>query len=196
MGENEFDVIDTENQHGFNKEEAFSHGQLVMMAMKKCIEAGIKEMRQGYYNEKADKFGNINRIYVPDTRQEFVESVETCLMVMADDLEQDDPEEVEKGEEPEKTIAEKNILAIRSRLQSKYDKYCDKEKKDWGNADAIVQQSWMKAGIMFREGMLHQNFPYHFEYLMDKVRAYRNIFAELKKITFRRDYYKGEIVTG
>lgn len=179
MSEDDFEIKESDN-YEHKAGESFSHSQLVMMAIKKCIEAGCKEMRQGYYNEKRDKFGNNIITYNPDTRKEFIESVETLKMVMSDDLD---------------TIANDEIKKILNKISELYITLCSNEKKDWNDANYNLKEAWKKRGIFFREGMLNEKFPYAVEFLIEKVSAYRNIFAELKKLTQRKDYYREEMYT-
>lgn len=177
MSNDDFEIKEPDEYHGYKSGESFSHSQLIMMAMKKCIDAGCKEMRTGYQNEKRDKFGNNIITYVPDTRKELIESVETLLMVMADDIDDD---------------AEKKIKELKDDLKKKYVEYCSKEETEWVNAPHDQKRYWVANGITFRKEMLHEKFPYVAEYLMDKVSVAREIFSELKKLTQRKDYYREE----
>jgi len=182
MGEDELEIIDPESYRGAGKDEVFSHSQLVMMALKKCIESGSMEMREGYYNRKTDRFGNTNITYVPDTRLTFIETVESAMMILADDIE-------DKKDNEE---AEKNIKQIMVGLAKKKEKYQNLEEGEWNNANHELKKHWQKSGKMLIPGVLTQFFPYYNYYIMDKVQAYRKIVAELKKLTKRFDYYKEE----
>jgi hypothetical protein len=177
MGDDDLEIKEVEDYYGSKSGETFSHSQLVMISMKRCIEAGSKEMREGYVNEKADKYGNMIRTNVPDTRKEFIESVETLMMVMADDIDQE---------------AKNRIGTIKNRLNRSYNKFCKYEKEEWKNAHINIKEIWQKQGISQRDGMLHRGFPYYVEYIMEKVKAYRRLFAQLKKLTQRKDYYREE----
>jgi hypothetical protein len=179
MGDEDFEIKEPD-EYSHKAGESFSHSQLIMLAMRKCIEAGCKEMRAGYYNEKRDKFGNNMITYNPDTRKELIESVETLLMVMADDID---------------TEAEKIITELQKDIKSKYNDYCKREEEDWKTAPHPLINQWQKQGIFFRKGMLNEKFPYAVEFIMEKVIASRKIFAELKKLTQRKDYYREEMYT-
>lgn len=182
MGEEELEIIDPESYRGSDKGEAFSHSQLVMIALKKCIEAGSMEMREGYYNKKTDRFGNTSVTYIPDTRLTFIETVESAIMIMADDIEVTDNEKE----------AEENIKEIMENLIEKKENYQEMEEKEWNDANHDLKKHWQREGKMFVPGVLTQFFPYYNYYIMDKVQAYRKIVAELKKLTKRCDYYKEE----
>jgi len=177
MEDDDLQIIDVENYKGGSGGDNFSHSQLVMISMRKCIDAGSKEMREGYYNEKSDRMGNTARIYVPDTRKEFIESVKTLKMTMSDDLDAE---------------AEKNIKEFLEALDKKYKSYVEMEKNEWEKSNNLMKKSWIHQGYVFHEGMLHRNKPFYVLHLIESVDTYRNVFAELKKLTKRLDYYREE----
>lgn len=177
---NEMEIQEIENYSG-SKGEAFSHGQLIMLTMKKCIDAGCKEMKEGYYNTKSDKYGNINYIYVPDTRKEFIEAIETLQMVMADDINDDSKTKTEIGN-------------VKGALTKAHKNFCKLESEDWKKMHELVRQKYLQAGIYFRKDMLSKELPYSIEYLMKRVEASRKVFNALTKLTKRKDYYREEMV--
>jgi hypothetical protein len=177
MGEkdSDFEIIEPENYSAGKME--FSNGELVMMSFRKCIELGAKEMREGYYNTKMDKGGNTNYIYVPDTRKEFIEAVETLLMIMADDIDDD---------------FESKISEVQSSLSKIYDGLCSNEKDIWENASFMMKQQWNSKNIFYREKMLSGALPFATDYLIEKVSAYRKIVGIMKKRIKELNYYKEE----
>lgn len=180
MEDNEIEIKEIEDYSGSKSGENFSHSQLIMIAMKKCIEAGCREMKEGYFNTKSDRFGNVNYVYVNDTRKEFIEAISTLLMVMADDIVGDDK-------------AKKEIKGIKKSLRKKYKDFCKLEKTDWEQMHGLIKQKLLQKGIYFRESMLNSELPYSIEYLMERVESSRRIFAALTKLTQRLDYYKEEM---
>lgn len=176
-----FEIIDPENYTGGNKGESFSNSQLIMMALTKCLNNGSVEMREGYFNRKKDKMGNVMEIYVPDTRLTFIETVESTLMIMSDDIYD------VKGKETEEVI--KKIL---EELKEKEKTYLELEKKEWSTPNFNLKQKWFKEGKRYIPGVLTQFFPYYDYYIMDKVQAYRKIVIELKKLTKKYNYYAEE----
>ncbi len=177
MTEDDFEIKDEDDYTGFGKKEVFSHSQLVMISMKKCIEAGTKEMREGYVNEKADRYGNIVRTQIPDTRKELIESVKTLMMIMASDIDDE---------------AKKKIGKIRYRLNKSYNKFCKYEEDEWKEAHITIKNHWNKEGTFFRKGMLSKGLPYAVEYIMEQVDSSRKIFAQLTRLTKRLDWYREE----
>lgn len=188
MGEQdgELEIIEPEN-YRVGKDE-FSNGELVMMAFRKCIELGSKEMREGYYNTKMDRAGNVNYIYVPDTRKELIEAVETLLMIMADDIEEATQTNIDEVLEGKKGQDGK----FSGGLKQVYITLCTNEKDIWENASLMMKQQWNNKNIFQREGMLSAALPFATDYLIEKVSAYRKIVGILKKRIKDLNYYKEE----
>ena len=60
----------------------FSKGEVVRNQVAKCCEIRSKEMKEGYFNY--DKMGN--RIYVPDTRREFISAVKALRALLSPEI--------------------------------------------------------------------------------------------------------------
>ncbi|HUS50903.1 MAG TPA: hypothetical protein VMZ91_12115, partial [Candidatus Paceibacterota bacterium] len=76
-------IVNADNQYTVQEEEQFSHQVLVMSAMRKCLEAGSREMVEGYFNTRADRSGNIIKTYVDDTRKAYIESVKSFRDILS-----------------------------------------------------------------------------------------------------------------
>jgi hypothetical protein len=177
MEEDELEVIDSENYRGGGKDEPLSHSQLVAIAMKKCLDARAKEMREGYTTIKRDKFGNQLPIYIPDTRKEFIECIEALKMVMGVDLDDD---------------ASKRIEKIDQDLKKKFEEYIKLEENEWLNANPMIRKEWSRLGRVHMQGKLSQGLSYFNEYLLDKVLAYTQIYIEFDKRAKELGYFKEE----
>ena len=171
-----FEVMDVENYRP-QKEQQFSHQVLVMKAMSKCVEAGNREMRQGYYNEKLDKLGNRIMVYVPDTRKEFIESVNTLKMIMARDF---DDEIVGK------------IKELNKKLDGELQKLILYEKGDWDNATINIKRMRWTNNIFYYKGCLNHSLPYYQEYIEYEIKHCRELFAEISRLVKRLNDY-GEV---
>jgi len=171
--DDDFEIIDPEN-YSTEQEQAFSHQGLVMKGMTKCLEAGCKEMRSGYWNTRADRFGNIIKNYIEDTRKVFIECVETLEMIMVCDIDED---------------AKKKIDKLKEDLQRVYKKLLNDEKRDWDCCSKVVRDERIRNGICFREGCLNIKLPYYQDYIEEQVRIAREIVKELTKLTQRLDFY-------
>ena len=174
--DNDFEIIDTENYRA-EKDQQFSHQALVMKTLNKCLENGAKEMREGYWNEKSDKFGNKNVVYVPDTRKEFIESVKTAKASMISDFD---------GE------ADNNIKKIYEKLDAEFKRLCKEEANSWEGLTINGRNKRLIKGITFVPNTLNKHLPFYQEYLEFEVDCYREIMEELIKLTKRCHYYEQE----
>lgn len=190
--DNDIEIVEPENYFS-SKAERFSNGELVMMAFRKCIELGAKEMREGYYNTKTDKGGNTNYIYVPDTRKEFIEAVETLLMIMADDIDETTQTGIKSVMEGDKN--EKGATT-RIGLVQKYNSLCLAEKTIWDHVNIKQKQFWNSKNIFYREGMLSSGLPFSTDYLIAWVKASREVVGVLKKRIKVLNYYAEGSFTG
>ncbi len=172
--EEEFEIQDIEN-YSSGKNEQFSHQILVMSSMKKCIDAGSKEMRSGWVNQKIDSQGNVIMQYIEDTRMQFIETVETCECIMICDFD---------GE------ARKNIKELKASLKKKYKSLCELEEADWINLNVRSKHERVAQGIILMKGYLSKNLPFYQEYLGASVKVHRNILKELTKLTDRLEFYE------
>lgn len=178
MIEEEFEIKEP-SEYTNSKEESYSHSQLVMSALKDCKNNRAKEMRDGYWNIKFDRMGNAHRVWMPDSRQEFIESVESLMMIQERDYDDD-------------VIT--NIKQIEENLNEKYEEYCGKEKEDWNKMPVAYKQFLAKKGSYFREGMLSKDMPYIYEYTRHKVESYTKIVSEIQKLIKKMGDYKEEII--
>lgn len=179
MGDVDFEVIEPKD-YSTEKETAYSHSTLVMSALRKAMENRSKEMRDGYYNTKFDRLGNAHKVWIPDSRQEFIESVEALKMIQKRDF---DP------------IINKKLNDIRKSLDKKYKNYCDKEERQWNDMDFNIKKKYNIEGTYFMKGMLSErNLPYYRMYIRDKVDAYTKIVSLIQQLIKRLlDYQEEEM---
>ncbi len=159
------------------KNQQFSHQQLVMISMRKCIESRAREMREGYYNIKSDRFGNTSRIYVEDTRKVFISCVNSVLMSMSCDMDEN---------------AKTKIPILIKEIEDKYKEFCEQEKNDWSNIPIKIRKTRLTQGIYFIEGKLNTNLLYYQDFIDAQVDIYDKIFKELTDLTSRKNFYEQE----
>jgi len=174
--DNDIQIGDVENYSG-EKDQQFSHKELVMRVMRICIELGSREMKPGWFNEKLDKRGNIVKVYIDDTRKGFIEAVKTAMMVMNCDFDPQTKRIIKKRLEDHKKV---------------YKKFCNLETKDWASLNLNGKQFRWGSGIFYRKDYLSSKLPYAEEFLEYEVECYRKIFAELTNLTSRLDFYQAE----
>jgi hypothetical protein len=171
----DFEIGDVENFYS-NKDEQFSHSMLVMMAMKKALEAGVREMRNGWFNIKTGNNGQVTKTYIDDTRKGFIESVKTCCMIMACDLDKE---------------AEEYIDDCLQEVENKRIELAQIEEDSWNSQAESMKVLLKSKGIYNIAG--HINHPDLKEQLVwFEIEMYRSIFAELSRLTKRLDFFKAE----
>jgi len=178
MGGNndDFEIGDVENFGGV-KDKEFSHSLLVMSAMRKCLDAGSKEMMEGWFNERRDIKGNLIRTYVEDTRKAFIESVRTLKMIMACDIDKK---------------ASLKIKKCFMNMKEKEQIFIEQENEGWQRLSSFEKSQYLKSGAKhFDKVLSHPVLLKHFiEY---ELIQWRNIFAELSRLTKRLDFFKSEM---
>jgi len=171
----DFEIGDIEN-FSSNKDEQFSHSSLVMSTMKRASEAGSKEMKTGWFNTRQDKQGNTIKTYIDDTRKSFIESVKTCCMIMACDL---DPE------------AEDYIDECLNEIDQKKIELAKLEEESYNKLNEGLKILMKSNGIYNIPG--HVSHPELKEHLIwFELEMYRSIFAELSRLTKRLDFFKSQ----
>jgi len=160
-----------------SKDNVFSHQSLVMSSMKKALDNGSREMRPGYFQFKQDKSGNLIRTWVEDTRKSFVESVETILMVMACDIDEE---------------AEKELNELYKEMKERKTYYLDLEESEWNQLHIVIKTNLTSAGKGTIKGSFNIEKRFYQMYLEEQVEIYRQIFMCLTKLTKRLDFYVSE----
>ena len=168
--EDDWNIIDPETDTGSSEKQQYSYDQLIMRSMIKCMDAGSKEMREGYFNEKLDRAGNIIKIYVEDTRNVLIQSVKTLLKMMECILDDD---------------AKKEIKEVLEKLDESYKELCLKELNEMFKAHPIIKKQRMLAGIFNREGSLNKDLQYYQDYIFQEVDTYLKIFGSLNALASR-----------
>jgi len=174
----EDDNNDTEEESDFQKEEdvKYSKTALVMMALKKCLEANGKEMRSGYWNDRLDKNGNIAKTYIPDSKKELIESVENLQNFAVADIKKEQPK----------------IAKLKEDLMKKYEQLCDEEEQDWENAHYKELQWRASMGYSPRKHYLSTFLPYYHEYMDEEVKTSREILKIINESLSSNPDYQGE----
>jgi hypothetical protein len=172
---NVMEFQDMENYHG-TSDKKFSFEQLIMIALKKCLDAGSVEMRSGYFNTKVDKLGNPIRVYIEDSRHKFIECVKSAKAIMTSEIDE---------------VAKKKIDVIVEELKALYDDLCKQEKKDLEIAPPILNRMRISKGIYYKPNCLNKNFSYYQEYMEESVNYYREILEELVRVA-KENYQEEE----
>ncbi len=175
MDEERFEIQDMENFSGGGGNQEFSHQALVMSSLSRCGIALAREMKAGFWNEKLDKFGNVIRTYIDDTRLNFIESVKSAEINMSCDF---DDEII------------KNIKELKEQIGAKKSEYLLKEAKEWELLPKKIRELRLNNGVMFRAGILNENLPFLNEFLLEKVKIYEDIYRQLIRATKKNLFYE------
>jgi len=173
----DFEILDPQESFGSDKTEGFSYGALVMTAHRKSMENGSKEMKEGYWNNKFDRMGNVHKVWVPDSREEFMNSV-AMLRIL---LEREFDDEITK-----------ELKNLDEELAKKYKDFCDKDKSDWQRSSQYFKDIQSNKGNFQRDAMLSSFFPYAYEYVLEEIKTSRKVLSVLLKLVKRLNDF-GEV---
>lgn len=176
MDEDNIVIQDTDNYQS-GKDQRFSHQELVMSVLRKCLESGTREMMSGWFNEKVDKSGNIVRTYIDDTRKKFIESVKTSCNLMSCDFDNE---------------AKTNIDKLKGDLKDYFKILQEQEKNYILFAPASTKKYFAERGVVHIPGTLIDSLPFSKLIVDEQVETYRKILEELSHLTKRLDFYAEE----
>jgi hypothetical protein len=175
---NEEDILEFEDpeNYSYSKEESFSHPATSMKAYMRCIECGGKEMTKGYWESKVDKFGNVLKHYVSDSRLDFINAVETLKNVIIADIDPKDYKELE-GYYNESKQKKEELLDL---------------EEQWFN----FLQPQIKKQITHIKGFFNQDLPFYQNFITFEVDNKRKIFECLEITLNRGKYLKRKLLIG
>lgn len=170
---NQFEIQDVEEYRG-DEQQQFSHQSLVMDVMRRMIESGSHEMREGWTNEKLDNTGNIIRTYIEDTRKKFIESVKTAKMVMVCDFD---------------TAAKEKIEAHQKSIDSERDKLLEWQWAWYEQLPPLPKQTW--SGKISKT-FFNSELNWYLHFIEIELKYHRLIAEELTQLTKRLEFYTQE----
>jgi hypothetical protein len=169
----EGDIIEPEEWRN-PEEQSFNHQTLVMTCMRKCIDLGSKELREGWWDEKIDKQGNVRRVWNEDTKKAFMESVRSLLMIITCDFDDEAKTKINKL---------KQDIADRKKF------WLGEEWRWWCSLNNMQQQQLAREGKSAVSGMFNSKLSFDNYFYDDEIQIYREICTELNNLTYRLDFY-------
>jgi len=197
MNEEDFDYEEDDiisEAAEYSPKSEFSKPKIVMEAFQKCVEARGKEMKAGYYNEKIDNHGNVQRVWIPDARDVFFGTVEALYSLLTPECLRD------------KTF-QKNNKFIREKISESYLNYCYEERKFDKNeqGEIVLRKTGFKympelnSTVIIKDLKTGKGTPVK-DGWNDKVNHYKNqlvihydnLFSELNKVIDALNYFKSK----
>ena len=177
----------------YSRKSEFSKAILTQSQVTKCLELRSRDMRPGYTTWVAGKTGSLKPVVVPDSRKEFVSSVEALKNMLAPEIDQKMPD-LEKIYEQAK--------------EQSFKKYAYKERIGRGFKDDMAVWEYSDRIFIPQKGtpiMCNNDKPlsvgvsystsawdnYIDAYWDDMVMYADDLFAELNRLIHILDYFKG-----
>jgi hypothetical protein len=172
----EFDEVENYS----NKEQQFSHQNLIMKCLNKCAENGALEMVEGRIESKVDSHGNISTKYITDTRRQFIESVKTAKNFLKCDFTKD---------------CEEKISKLLKKVEDNKKSWLDAEFNWWESLDYNVKQNLTLNGKNVVRGIHNQNHIFLNNSIIDEIEIWREILEELNILTKELKFYEPDTYT-
>lgn len=182
VSEDEVEFIDPESEGFSNKTLSFSHESLVMQQYDRVLKALSKEMVEGFWSEKPDKYGQKHLEYTNDTRREAIEAIITLKNCTISDLTRNDTSKYYN----KITKLLKEIESIKSSTTN--------TQKEWFNSLPPFRQKQLVQNA-FCPDILNDKFPFYHYYINESLAKYRLVLEQIE-LMLREIYYyeKGEVV--
>jgi len=172
----DIEIIDTDNIQFGQQEKEFNHQSLVMLAYQKSIDALMKEMIEGFWQEKRDKLGNQLYVYNPDTRKSAIESIKTLKNLMIADI----------TGTPQKKIVDNLITEDKTLYETHL-----KEQNSWINKlPRAAKTALVVKYNLFSSLDLNEKLPFYHYYINSSVEIYRKLFEALENCLAEKKYFK------
>lgn len=172
----EGDIIEPEEWRN-PEQQSFNHQGLVMKGIQKSLDLGSKELREGWWDEKVDKMGNVRRTYNEDTRKCFIESVKSLLMVVTCDFDE---------------AAKEKIVELQNKIGERKNHWLNEEWNWWNSLNPVQKNHYLKEGKVVVKGFFNKKLDFDNYFYDEEVNLYRDICTEISNLTKRLDFY-GEI---
>lgn len=172
------DIVDVGGA-SWGEKKAYSHEQLVMVAMGRIAETGAHEMREGWMNVKTDQRGNTVRTYIEDTRKRHIESIKSAMEILERDY--DDTATIK-------------IEYYKSEINKKR-KELLKEQNEWWNSLTLKhKQNYLHSpqGGIENSNAFNVNYGWYQLFIEYELELYRKIASELHKLIKRNNDFGEE----
>lgn len=170
---NDIQFTNMDTWHGGSKY-GLSFKQIVLQHINRCVINSSKEMIKGFWETRRDKWGNEIRSYHPDTRHEFINTIETLKNILLPNIDEK---------------AEKELKQCYGKINETKVSFINFEKKSYMNLSHSSKQK-----IVYMEGCLNQDGIYYHQFINLEVDVYRKIFEILIELAGRLNFFEEEEV--
>ncbi len=169
----------------YSSKSDFSKAEVVKLQDERCNEIRSKEMKEGYFNY--DRLGN--RIYIPDSRKEWISAVIALKNLLAPEILQDE----------KKIFKESNFVTKENKLRDDHGIEIAEGVKVIPLLDEpfpskkIINKSNLSSSVkkdVMIKGLFNSNF-HRYWYAM--VLLYDEIYAMLNMLIHENNYFKQEV---
>jgi hypothetical protein len=185
-----------DNPGEYNSKSDFSKAEIARQQASRVNEIRSKEMREGYYN--SDKFGN--RIYIPDTRKEFISAVKALRTLLEPEVRRDKIYQRAEQKILGKIKEATNIFGVYEYIVNGNKVIVDTSKPKhiphlgeiFPVGCPMVNKSGMPIRIIIRyiPGYYNRNHHDYWDYLIE---CYDELSGQLQDLVDRAKYFKEEI---
>lgn len=178
---------------GFSSKEGLSKEDLVMESWRDVRSKRAQEMKRGYFNTKFDRQGNAQRVWIPDAREQYINSVIAFDLLLTADY---DTEYINKRKTILNEIGKafkrwgwKLFTIEKIKKEGTYGSFIYKKKY---NGDIVMPEQDTKVYDINAKGIrvpIDWNSNVH-NYSQELVLIYDRLFAEITKLLQRLKYFK------
>jgi hypothetical protein len=203
MSDEEFDsAIDEEEprdendieEGDYSKKSDFDKASIVQGAVQKVQETRSQEMKEGYFNILELPNGSIKKVYFPDTRQQYIGSVNYLKAVLSPEIRTNDNIKrflVKFDKQKEELLNKYSVIRVTTNgndiieLKEKYLPRVDEEFPikilvNTGNGKN-------RTNIVFKRGLHNFNVRMYWD---EMVELYDTLFCELNNLISEKNYFK------
>lgn len=171
----------------------FNKATLVQSAISRVVESRSREMRSGYYNTLTLPNGSVKKQYFPDTRKEFVSSVEALKSVLSPEIETngDIQKFLQEFQKRKKELFDiysvPKVRVLPSGLEITDIKYIPEVDEEIPVRTITQGSGRPKGGMSFKKGLW--NFEVG-QYWDNMVELYTELYAQLNNLIAMKNYFK------
>jgi len=185
---------------GFTAKEGLSKEDIIMEAWRDCRQKRSQEMRRGYYNTKFDARGRALKVWIPDTREQYISAVKSFHLILSGDFDEDYKKARKEIYEQEEKAFKKYSWKVFKLLKVPDKDYPNsfKYKKEYTGQIVMPEpeeSNLWDIDINGKRVNVDWKNNCH-QYIQSLVLIYDELFAEIIKLLKRLKYFKSKVRFG